>query len=607
MTRFISLPILAMVLTIASTVPAQEGCQSGFDVGAPAVVTGSPRELRTTMEATAGECAFSVRLCANLGSPTCALHAIRSFKGRNVSLFEPPPSMDTPASCGEWSMLRLRVWHGRPTRRRFRTTAIEAASGRRRRARLTLLCEPGTIPPPPPPPPPTGCEAGATRPCEGVTGRTIGRQVDFPPSLPIASCTGGDTSSNYLTPTEQLDPNAAAELHVISMYEAKLPGGGQRGFDEHPQGVVDVTVHARPKPVVLYLGSYEPERWDLHLDPDAELAHVYTFGYYEQVVVGAPRGVPITPLGYETGFSCFYGWELSDSEGGCPFTPSIARIRGLTGLVETSFQGCYSGDHFEIPYTADPPRACECTAVTGDETVSPRDVAFPGCEAVTNESQYCLTTAGGTVALLGLDTGSVCTPSAAASLGLYPDSVSLAWRGEAVYACPYGRGLVRASLRDGSLQVAQMPCTAVAVDDAGRLLVSTAPSDPSGSYSPTSLYAFDSWDDALRGEAAAVYPGSGFGSFPERLTVHDGIVYSAWHSTDTIWRRDLVSGTSLADLPLQGYDGWILGLSVTPSGRLVIPGDLWGDTVRLFDATTGEARGKVTPSIPIEGVSCVDR
>src|SRR6185436_5797383 len=136
--------------------------------------------------------------------------------------------------------------------------------------------------------------------------------------------------------------------------------------------------------------------------------------------------------------------------------------------------------------------------------------------------------------------------------------VTLAWRGEAAYACLYGGGIVRVSLRDGTVQYGQIPCGGVAVDDTGRLLVSMASGGEFSFFSE--LYAFDSWQDVLAGRPAADL---GINGFLERFTVHNGILYEAWHSTDTIDRTDLATGTPLAPLKLDVYDGWILGLSVT--------------------------------------------
>jgi hypothetical protein len=164
-------------------------------------------------------------------------------------------------------------------------------------------------------------------------------------------------------------------------------------------------------------------------------------------------------------------------------------------------------------------------------------------------------------------------------------------------------------LVDGTVEVGQMPCSGVMVTDDNRLLVVTAPYDPSDPYSffRPSLYAFDSWDDALAGRAKAIYPSGDFWSETLRSTVRNGIVYRAWHSTDTIWRSDLVTGNSLPSIVLQGYDGWILGLAATGNDQLVIPGDTWGTTVRIFNATNGALQGTITPQVAVTGAACVDR
>jgi hypothetical protein len=202
--------------------------------------------------------------------------------------------------------------------------------------------------------------------------------------------------------------------------------------------------------------------------------------------------------------------------------------------------------------------------------------------------------------VLGIDSGDVCALPAA--IGTSPLDVTLAWRGDAVYACPYGVGLVRMSLIDGSTKTAQVPCSGVAVDDAGRLVVGMP--SPDVPYRQPKLYAFDSWQDVLEGNVAA-----DLGTFGllERFTIKNHILYEGWHSTDTIDRTDLTTGTSLIPLKLDAYDGWILGLSVTADGRMLIPGDLWGDTVWVFDSTTGVAEGILHPTTPVMGLTCVDR
>lgn len=616
MGRIVIVIMTCALIGSAASVHAEPSCTAGFDVGPPATVSGAPNRLRATLAPEQGTCTFHVRLCNDAGASACAATAPGLLRGRGAAAGIDVP--DAPGACGAFAEITVAPKARGIGRRRLRAT-MRMPDGRRRRLRLTLVCTAGATPTTvvptttttttttPPTTLPGACTPAATRPCEGVTDRTLGRLVDFPPSLPIASCASGERSSNYLTPPAQLDPAAAAELHVVGVYEgaSSRAAGAAAGLQPPPAPpTIDVIVHARPKPVVLALVGYERAQWRLTVEPGATLARVVTSGHETQTVLGAPSGTPIVHRGPAGSFGYFYGWELAANGGGGGFLDGIRAIRRDTGLVESSFQGCYAGARFEIPHTHEPAPDCECDAVAGDEAMPLRDVAFPGCEDVTAESQYCLTSAGGTLALLGIDSGNVCPLSTSSPIALSPSDVTLAWRGEAAYACLYGAGLVRVSLGDGRVQYAQMACGGVAVDDAGRLVVSLLPApDPYGFFY-RALYAFDSWPDVLAGRAAGVFGPVGF---LERFTVRGGILYEAWHAGHTIERYDLATGGALDPLPLDVYDGWILGLSVTGDGRLLVPGDLWGDTVWVFDAATGVAEGIVQPTTPVIGLACVDR
>jgi len=48
-------------------------------------------------------------------------------------------------------------------------------------------------------------------------------------------------------------------------------------------------------------------------------------------------------------------------------------------------------------------------------------------------------------------------------------------------------------------------------------------------------------------------------------------------------------------------------MAVTEDGELVISGDTWGDTVRIFDASTGAKLRELAPSMPVGGLACVTR
>jgi hypothetical protein len=419
------------------------------------------------------------------------------------------------------------------------------------------------------------------------------RLHELPPSAPVESCLGGYGSSNYVLPDELLVPGATAEMHVVGVYE----GRGHAGFRPYSQGVVDVVVHARPKPVVLALSSYEGMFWRITVDPGATLSRVIVQGYGPQEVEGVPEGVPVAYREPYEACGYAYGWEVWNNGGG--YEPTMKSLRRFTGLIETSFQGCYTGAAFEIPHWSGEPPWQPPTPVAGDETVAREDVPFAGCAGVTAETQYCLTTTYGGIALLGLDSGQVC-PLAETSAGVGDPLVSsIAWRGELMYACT-GAGLVRASLRDGSWEAAQLACDGVAAYDGG-LLLSSSLADPTGWLEP--LRAYPDYVSILDGVFSHAFT---VGGGATRFTVAGDVFYGAWHSTNMIDVADLSADAPRDSIVLDGYDGWILGMSVV-DGQLVISGDTWGDTVRVFDVQTGAHLRDVHPSTPVFGLSCVSR
>jgi hypothetical protein len=155
----------------------------------------------------------------------------------------------------------------------------------------------------------------------------------FPPSRAAAkNCThSSGTPSNYTTPQ-----HGDSELHVIGVYEG----------DRHVDGIVDVHVPARKRPVVLALTAYQPTIW--RIDSTAKLAAVYLYGYEPQRIEGVPKGVRVNEV-TKPDFVCTYGWEAQQNTGGCYYQKMIATVRKAAGLVESSFQGCYAGREFEIP------------------------------------------------------------------------------------------------------------------------------------------------------------------------------------------------------------------------------------------------------------------
>jgi hypothetical protein len=156
------------------------------------------------------------------------------------------------------------------------------------------------------------------------------------PSIPSGVC-GEGTSSNYAAFCERVDPEAGSELHVVSIYEAA---------GDSPRGIVDVEVRARPRPIALALASYDAVTWRLAVEPGAEIDRVIVHDRDPSAieVLGLDPSVPIERL--TTCGSAAYSWETRAWD----VRRLVAAARIETGLVETTFQGCYAGARFTVPY-----------------------------------------------------------------------------------------------------------------------------------------------------------------------------------------------------------------------------------------------------------------
>ena len=257
-------------------------------------------------------------------------------------------------------------------------------------------------------------------------------------------------------------------------------------------------------------------------------------------------------------------------------------------------------------------KVCGAGAVAGDESLPRAAVTFPGCAAITTESHYCLTLAADfenedwRLALLGLDSGTICPVQPLdASLG-FSDASSLGWRGEVAYVCAYDndQDLVRISLRDGSWERGNLSCQAVTGDERG-LLVQRSPGDPELDILDWfRVFAFESYSALRAHDYGPTY------DLPttSRIAVQGDRIYGAWHSTDTIDVVDRTSGAALGPITLEGYDDWVMGLDVTVDAWLTIANWKSGEeSVTVFDARNGSRLREVTVPGMISGLACVAR
>ncbi len=129
-------------------------------------------------------------------------------------------------------------------------------------------------------------------------------------------------------------------LHVIGVYEGQPPSG----VDDVEKEVV-VTLGDDSKPVVLALTAYDRTLWKLDLKTGVKLIKVILGGYHSQRVVGISAETPVETYTYDPspceqcwqGTGYFYSYEQPPE-----------RLKDITGLRVTSFQGRYQAAEFSI-------------------------------------------------------------------------------------------------------------------------------------------------------------------------------------------------------------------------------------------------------------------
>ena len=82
------------------------------------------------------------------------------------------------------------------------------------------------------------------------------------------------------------------ELHHVGVYEGMLPGNAKRGFQQHPEGIVEVTLDYTGGPIILALSAYEPVLWKVKLAEGVDLRRVVLAGS-KQRVEGLPDRVKV--------------------------------------------------------------------------------------------------------------------------------------------------------------------------------------------------------------------------------------------------------------------------------------------------------------------------
>lgn len=92
------------------------------------------------------------------------------------------------------------------------------------------------------------------------------------------------------------------------------PGTGfQIDQSGHEATQIDVAVHSPGKPVVLMLGAYEPNIWNIGWSEGTKVLAVLASGYHRQAVAGLPKDVPVLISTYDNRGPCGYFYVTPDT------------------------------------------------------------------------------------------------------------------------------------------------------------------------------------------------------------------------------------------------------------------------------------------------------
>lgn len=149
------------------------------------------------------------------------------------------------------------------------------------------------------------------------------------------------TSCAVQPKTDVGDRHAGIEVHVVGVYEGRLPGGKARGIREDAQGEVTVKVGGSGR-VILVFSAYEPVKWKV-VSQDVVIDQILLFGYHDQEVEGPTGARVFSNLQTSVGSSRIYAYKKDDR-----YTKLEQAIREITGQEVDTFQGAYTAGMFYV-------------------------------------------------------------------------------------------------------------------------------------------------------------------------------------------------------------------------------------------------------------------
>ncbi|TWT83174.1 lipoprotein NlpI [Planctomycetes bacterium CA13] len=141
---------------------------------------------------------------------------------------------------------------------------------------------------------------------------------------------------------ELLEPSKFqdCEMHVVGVYSPE---------DSNTDDRIYVKVLPTGKPTVIVMSGYFGAQWNMDIDPAADVRQIIIPGYFEHSIVGHDETIPVEMITYfpdhdKSNKDFFWAYSLNTQRG----REMQARLKELTGLPITTFQGKYSARRFVI-------------------------------------------------------------------------------------------------------------------------------------------------------------------------------------------------------------------------------------------------------------------
>jgi hypothetical protein len=275
--------------------------------------------------------------------------------------------------------------------------------------------------------------------------------------------------------------------------------------------------------------------------------------------VDAPAGVPIDAIAPTDG--CQYTWSYEDPSCTAAF---LRFIENTAGAPATSLASCYKASEFSLG--------------TGlcQERPAWRQNCDPSCNGLPPGPHECkLIKDSGDVVKRDMEAG---TETVIGNVGGFREYSSVAFDGDSVFGCTHGWGpLTRVNMADGSETALGIECAAITNYQGGFLVLDKVAADL--------LIYYPTYADLEANLGTPI----NIPTFASRISVHGDTLYAAWHSTFEIQTYSLSTLAHTGTIELEGYNTWVMGMSVTDDGVLFLNGSWPEGRIAAFDVNTGTA------------------